>query len=83
MGDGGLARCADGCPQVDICEQRFKSLEARLDSHDGRWRELNESLTKVREKLSSLEGRLAGYLVAASLLGTVVAFIAAYVLRAK
>jgi len=73
----------DPCPQVGICEEKFKALDARIDAQAKRWDTVDASLTVVREKLAGLEGRIAGYLVAASLLGTAVAFIAAYVLRVR
>lgn len=69
------------CPYADVCAEKFRALSARIDEQDGRWRSIDSGLSTVREKLAGLEGRIAGYLVAASLLGTVVAFIAAYVLR--
>lgn len=42
---------------------------------------IRDQLADLREQLGEMRGRFAGYLVAASLLSTVVAFLAAYVLR--
>ena len=67
------------CPHHHDCDRRFSDLERRMETLDGRWSQLHIDVTKVREKLAGLEGRIAGYLVAASLLGVCVAFIAAYV----
>lgn len=65
------------------CMRRFGDLERRMvsleDSHKAQaaqWITLSQAVNDVKVALASLNGRLAGYLVAASLLGTVVAFIA-------
>lgn len=63
--------------------ERLEGIEADLEGLSARWDQLWEAISGVREKLASLDGRLAGYLVAAALLGTVVAFIAQVVLKTK
>lgn len=68
------------CPH-DACEGRFRDLGRRLELLEDDWRSMGDALSDIREKLAELKGRMAGYLVAASLLGTAVAFLAAYVLR--
>ena len=74
-------KSCDGCGSLEVCGRRFDAIEKRLDEQDGKWTELWKEISEVGKKLAGLEGRIAGYLVAASLLGTAVAFIAAYVFR--
>jgi hypothetical protein len=69
------------CQHYDECQRRFEELSERILRVDSRWRDISAALVAVEVKLAALEGRMAGYLVAASLLGTVVAFLAAYILR--
>jgi hypothetical protein len=68
-------------------EERVKLLEEKITKHedkdDERWSEMWGVMNEMRTKLANLDGRLVGYLVAANLLGIVVAFIAAYVLKAN
>lgn len=68
------------CPHFD-CERRFGEIERRLETLDDDWRAMNAALNTISVKLARLEGRIAGYLVAASIIGSAVAFLAAYVLR--
>ena len=70
----------ENCPHFG-CEQRFGDLERRMEMLDSDWRSLRVDLTAIREQLGELRGKIAGYLVAATLLGTAVAFLAAYMLR--
>lgn len=78
------------CRASTDCSRRFDLIESRLahvereqrDQSD-RWEEIRKSVTDLKVGLASLNGRLAGYLVAASLLGTVVAFIAQRVLGSE
>lgn len=66
-------------------EERVKVLEENLRDHlekdDERWGKVWNRLDTLSDKLSNLDGRIAGYLVAATLLGVVVAFIASYSLK--
>jgi hypothetical protein len=71
----------EACPQLTVCSRRFDEIERRLSEQGSAWEAIWKELSGVRERLAGLEGRIAGYLVAASLLGTAVAFVAAYVFR--
>lgn len=71
--------CED-CPHIDRCSDRFSVIEERIHEVDSRWSGIQSEIGLLREKVGSLEGRIAGYLIAASLVGTAVAFIAAKVL---
>jgi Flp pilus assembly protein TadB len=66
-------------------EERVKVLEENLRAHvekdDERWNKVWGRLDSISDKLSNLDGRVGAYLVAATLLGVVVAFIAAYVFK--
>jgi hypothetical protein len=80
------AAAADCCDHPE-CERRFDDIdrrldafEKRLDGQDERWERVLESVHKVETAVANLNGRIAGYLVAATLLGTVVAFVAQRVL---
>jgi hypothetical protein len=68
-------------------EEQVRGLKADLATHlekdDERWSKVWARLDVLADRLSNLDGRIAGYLVAATLLGTAVAFIAAYVLKAS
>jgi uncharacterized coiled-coil protein SlyX len=83
----GALPIAGGTCSHETCNQRFADFKARLDAQEKRlddmddtWEELQRSITELKVGLASLNGRIAGYLVAASLLGTIVAFIAQKVL---
>jgi hypothetical protein len=66
--------------RFDDIDRRLELFEKRLDAQDERWERLLEAVHEVKTSVANLNGRLAGYLVAATLLGTVVAFIAQRVL---
>ncbi len=64
--------------RVKVLEENFR---VHLEKDDERWGKVWNRLDTLSDKLSNLDGRIAGYLVAATLLGTAVAFIAAYVFK--
>jgi hypothetical protein len=75
-----------GSAAYNLCEFRAKHprVEAAVESlkHDvDELKELRGELVGVIDRLGKLEGRLAGYLVAATVLGTCVAFIAQHALK--
>ena len=67
------------------CDRRLRLVEDRLDAIEAdtteKWDKISDAIVELKVGLGSLNGRIAGYLVAASLLGVVVAFLAEYVLR--
>lgn len=80
----------DSCDMHPTCELRLKAMEQRLGLLEGdvldqndKWAEIGNQITSLKEAVANLNGRLAGYLVAATLLGTIVAFLAQFALHTK
>jgi hypothetical protein len=80
--DGRLPLACHANPD---CDRRFDEMERRLGhietAHSAKWDAISLSITELKVSVGNLNGRLAGYLLAASLLGVVVAFIAQAVLK--
>jgi hypothetical protein len=78
-------RFSAACRANPDCDRRFDEMERRLghieSTHSAKWDAISLSITELKVSVGNLNGRLAGYLLAASLLGVVVAFIAQAVLR--
>lgn len=70
-----------GYEQSGACAERFEALEQRIEhmetSYDKSW----DVLQKIAQDTAHLKGRIAGYLLAASMLGSIVAFLAMKVVK--
>lgn len=71
------------CPHISdhpVLDQRVTELERRVTSlestQNDKWDKLNQSFADLRASVANLSGRVTGYLLAAGLLGAVVAIIA-------
>lgn len=73
------------CDRWDECQRERKDLQDRIEEVRREKREDNDKLwaavNTMVASVARLEGRLAGYLLAATVLGTVVAFIAQKVMQ--
>lgn len=71
------------CENSPACDKAFEEIERRLGKlEDESWKEkLTEKLTEVEKAIANLNGRLVGYLAAASVLGASLLFVAQRVLK--
>jgi hypothetical protein len=80
-------RLSLACHANPDCSRRFDEMERRLGKietdNSAKWDTISLSITELKVSVGNLNGRLAGYLLAASLLGVVVAFIAQAVLKGR
>lgn len=74
----GLTNTGEWRLRVGFLEERTAGLESAFSK---RLDQVTEGLAQVRSDVAGLRGYLAGYLVGAAILGTIVAFLAQRVLR--
>jgi len=68
------------------CDQRFADIDRRLDVIEkAEWRgeikALSTEMATLRESLANLNGRIAGYLVAGGILGSLLSGLVQYVIK--